>query len=100
MANLGRSGEMKYVDIDGTVYVLYPVTLRENILGMEDVDTHVESKENPHEVTPEQIKAVPLTAAGLTALMSKGPMVMTENVHYGTEFPANAVKGQLFLKKV
>ena len=80
MAAYIKDGHLTYVDENGDVYILMPVTKLENIEGN---DTLVKK-----------------TAAGLAELLAAGPIVLTEGKDYGREFPENAVKGQLFLKKV
>lgn len=92
-------GRLVYIDPEGNEHVLMPVTEKSLVSGMEDINSHLNNTDNPHHTTPEAIGAVPLTEAGLIALLSKGPVVLTEQ-HYGSSFPENPVKGQLFFKKV
>ena len=62
MAILEKNGLLKYKDAAGNITILYPVTTKENVDGMEDIDEHLLDKENPHEVTAEQVGAIALPA--------------------------------------
>lgn len=44
-------------DASGNKALLYPITKKDCVDGMEDIDAHIESQDNPHNVTPEQIGA-------------------------------------------
>ena len=57
MATAEKSGPLKYKSQSGDVTIFYPVTLKENVTGMEDIDAHLVDKNNPHQVTAEQIGA-------------------------------------------
>jgi len=51
------SGIMKYKDAAGNTYLMMPVTKKENVDGMEDIDAHLTNENNPHKVTAEQVGA-------------------------------------------
>ena len=57
MATAEKSGPLKYKNQSGDVTIFYPVTLKENVTGMEDIDAHLVDKNNPHQVTAEQVGA-------------------------------------------
>ena len=57
MATVEKSGPIKYKNQSGDVTIFYPVTLKENVTGMEDIDSHLVDRNNPHQVTAEQIGA-------------------------------------------
>ena len=57
MATVEKSGPLKYKNQSGNVTIFYPVTLKENVTGMEGIDAHLVDKNNPHQVTAEQIGA-------------------------------------------
>ena len=57
MATAEKSGPLKYKNQSGDVTIFYPVTLKENVTGMEGIDAHLVDKNNPHQVTAEQIGA-------------------------------------------
>ena len=57
MATVEKSGPLKYKNQSGDVTIFYPVTLKENVTGMEGIDSHLVDKNNPHQVTAEQIGA-------------------------------------------
>ena len=57
MATAEKSGPLKYKNQSGDVTIFYPVTLKENVTGMEGIDAHLVNKNNPHQVTAEQIGA-------------------------------------------
>lgn len=58
MAVVETSGIIKAKDSSGNIVFLYPMTLKDNVSGMEDVDAHLTDTSNPHNVTAEQIGAV------------------------------------------
>ena len=57
MATAEKSGPLKYKNQSGDVTIFYPVTLKENVTGMEGIDAHLVNKNNPHQVTAEQVGA-------------------------------------------
>ena len=57
MATAEKSGPLKYKNQNGDVTIFYPVTLKENVTGMEGIDAHLVDKNNPHQVTAEQVGA-------------------------------------------
>lgn len=58
MAVIDASGLMKFKDASGNIYVLYPITNRDNITGLEYVDEHIADTSNPHETTADQVGAI------------------------------------------
>ena len=52
-------GVLTYKDKDGNLHKMHPVTHKESIRGMEPVDNHIANTNNPHQVNPEQIGAIP-----------------------------------------
>ena len=44
MALIEQSGLMKHKDADGNVYLLYPITTKENVDGLENIDAHLEDR--------------------------------------------------------
>ena len=71
MAVTEVSGLMKYKDADGNVYLMLPITTKENVDGMEEIDAHLVDTNNPHGVTAEQIGADPSGAAAQALADSK-----------------------------
>ena len=57
MATAEKSGPLKYKNQSGDVTIFYPITLKENVTGMEGIDAHLVDKNNPHQVTAEQVGA-------------------------------------------
>ena len=57
MATAEKSGPLKYKNQSGDVTIFYPVTLKENVAGMEGIDAHLVDRNNPHQVTAEQVGA-------------------------------------------
>lgn len=45
MALIEQSGLIKHKDTDGNVYLLYPITTKENVDGLENIDGHLENSE-------------------------------------------------------
>lgn len=67
MSIIEATGTIKYKDSNGNLTFFYPTTLKDNVSGMEEIDTHISSTSNPHNVTAAQIGAVssiPVTATG------------------------------------
>jgi len=61
MATFENKGRLTYKDTNGDLHRLYPVTQKECIEGMEEIDAHLVDQNNPHNVKVEQIGAVPET---------------------------------------
>lgn len=107
MAVIEKSGLMKYKDAAGNVYLLYPVTTKDNIDGMEELDAHIVNTDNPHETTPGQIGAMAnkgvttegdgaaytATVEGITELKTGVSFVMIPNVVSTTSSPTLNVNG-------
>lgn len=68
--------------------------------SVEALDNHIEDKNNPHEVTAEQIGALPIAGGSMENTLTLNGIVLTEGVDYGTDDPAGGVLGQLYFKKV
>lgn len=64
MAITEQNGLMIFKDAEGNKVILYPVTKKELVDGMEDVDAHLLNKDNPHGITTEKIGAIPLPDGG------------------------------------
>ena len=58
MSVIDTSGLMKFKDKDGNVYILHPVTKKDNVVGLEYVDEHVNDNTNPHATTSDQVGAI------------------------------------------
>ena len=56
MATFENNGVLAYKDENGDKHLLYPVTKKDCVDGMEDVDAHLADQDNPHNVTAEQVK--------------------------------------------
>lgn len=67
MAVLEKNGLLTYKDTAGNKTLLYPITKKECVDGMEDIDAHLENQQNPHGVTAEQAGAIPVPATPGTA---------------------------------
>ena len=71
-----------------------------NYVLTEDFNNHIEDKNNPHEVTVEQIGALPITGGIMEDALTLNGVVLTEGVDYGYGDPGDGVLGQLYFKKV
>lgn len=58
MAVVETSGIIKHKDSNGNMVFFYPTTLKDNVSGMEEIDNHLTSEDNPHKVTAEQVGAL------------------------------------------
>lgn len=60
MSVFEEKGCLTYKDKNGDLYRLYPQTKKECIEGLEDIDSHLLNSDNPHNVDPAQIGAIPV----------------------------------------
>lgn len=67
MAVVETSGIIKHKDSSGNMVFFYPITLKDNVSGMEDIDNHLTDQNNPHNVTAEQVGALSSTPAEMTS---------------------------------
>ena len=67
---------------------------------LDAVDAHVNDKTNPHEVTTEQIGALPIAGGTMEGTLNLNGIVLTAGVDYGVGDPSGGVLGQLYFKKV
>ena len=67
MSVFEEKGVITYKNKDGDLYCLYPVTKIECVEGMESVGSHIASTQNPHQVDPEQIGAIPVESVATVA---------------------------------
>lgn len=58
MSVIDTSGLMKFKDESGNIYILYPVTKKDNVIGLEYIDEHVNDNANPHATTSDQVGAI------------------------------------------
>ena len=58
MSVIDTSGLMKFKDKAGNVYILHPVTKKDNVVGLEYIDEHVNDNANPHATTSDQVGAI------------------------------------------
>ena len=65
MAVIEKSGFLKYKDAQGNTNLMYPITTKDNVDGMDEIDAHVASQDNPHNVTADQIGAISYSAQSL-----------------------------------
>ena len=71
-----------------------------NYVSTEALDNHIEDKNNPHEVTAEQVGAMPITGGVMENTLTVKGIVLTEGIDYGSGDPVGGVLGQLYFKKV
>lgn len=67
MAVVETSGIIKSRDSSGNIVFFYPMTLKDNVSGMEDVDAHLTDTGNPHNITAEQIGALSSAPVDMTS---------------------------------
>lgn len=65
-----------------------------------DIDNHVANKDNPHDVTTEQIGALSISGGAMEGALIVSGIILTEGVDYGPDDPNGGVIGQLYFKKV
>lgn len=73
-----------------------------NYVSTEVFNDHIENKSNPnpHNVTAEQVGALPITGGIMENTLTLNGVVLTEGIDYGSGDPGDGVLGQLYFKKV
>lgn len=92
--------------INSSIYAVFErmwqhmLTKFKNCASAEALKEHIENESNPHDVTTEQIGALPITGGIMENTLTVRGVVLTEGVDYGTGDPSGGVLGQLYFKKV
>ena len=93
MATAEKSGPLKYKNQSGDVTIFYPVTLKENVTGMEGIDAHLVDKNNPHQVTAEQVGADASGSAAAVQTKLDAHTANKNNPHQVTAEQIGALSG-------
>ena len=93
MATAEKSGPLKYKNQSGDVTIFYPVTLKENVTGMEGIDAHLVDRNNPHQVTAEQIGADASGSAAAVQTKLDAHTANKNNPHQVTAEQIGALSG-------
>ena len=89
MATYEQSGILTFKNSSGDLYKMYPVTKKQNISGMDDIDAHIIDTNNPHNVTPDQIGAVssaPVTANSTNGIAYTATVTGIDSLYVGASF--------------
>lgn len=89
MATYEQSGVLTFKNRSGDLYRMYPVTKKQNISGMDDIDAHIIDTNNPHNVTPDQIGAVssaPVTANSTNGIAYTATVTGIDSLYVGASF--------------
>ena len=89
MATYEQSGILTFKNSSGDLYKMYPVTKKQNISGMDDIDAHIIDTNNPHNVTPDQIGAVssaPVTASSTNGIAYTATVTGIDSLYVGASF--------------
>lgn len=94
--------------LDSSIYAVFErmwqnvLAIYNNCVKTEVFDQHTSNMENPnpHEVTAEQVGALPITGGIMEDVLTVKGLVLTEGVDYGSDDPGDGVLGQLYFKKV
>ena len=89
MATYEQSGILTFKNSSGDLYKMYPVTKKQNISGMDDIDAHIVDTNNPHNVTPDQIGAVssaPVTASSTNGIAYTATVNGIDSLYAGASF--------------
>ena len=84
-----QSGILTFKNSSGDLYKMYPVTKKQNISGMDDIDAHIIDTNNPHNVTPDQIGAVssaPVTASSTNGIAYTATVNGIDSLYAGASF--------------
>ena len=76
------------------------VTKFNNCASTEVLYDHTDNTNNPHNVTVEQIGALPIAGGIMEDTITLNGVVLTEGIDYGSGDPSGGVVGQLYFKKV
>ena len=71
-----------------------------NCVPTETFDNHTENKSNPHDVTAEQVGALPISGGVMENTLRLKGIALTSGIDYGPGDPGDGVLGQLYFKKV
>lgn len=71
-----------------------------NYVSIEVFNNHIDNMENPHNVTAEQVGALPITGGIMENTLTLNGVILTEGIDYGSGDPGDGVLGQLYFKKV
>ena len=63
-------------------------------------DDHTSNNQNPHEVTADQVGALPIAGGTMEGTLTTNGIILTEGIDYGTGDPSDGTLGQLYFKKV
>lgn len=89
MATYEQSGILTFKNRSGDLYKMYPVTKKQNISGMDDIDAHIIDTNNPHNVTPDQIGALssaPVTASSTNGIAYTATVNGIDSLYAGASF--------------
>ena len=89
MATYEQSGVLTFKNRSGDLYRMYPITKKQNISGMDDIDAHIIDTNNPHNVTPDQIGAVssaPVTANSTNGIAYTATVTGIDSLYVGASF--------------
>ena len=89
MATYEQSGVLTFKNRSGDLYRMYPITKKQNISGMDDIDAHIIDTNNPHNVTPDQIGAVssaPVTANSTNGIAYTATVNGIDSLYVGASF--------------
>ena len=89
MATYEQSGILTFKNSSGDLYRMYPITKKQNISGMDDIDAHIIDTNNPHNVTPDQIGAVssaPVTASSTNGIAYTATVTGIDSLYVGASF--------------
>lgn len=89
MATYEQSGILTFKNSSGDLYKMYPVTKKQNISGMDDIDAHIIDTNNPHNVTPDQIGAAsstPVTATSTDGVAYTATVNGIDSLYAGASF--------------
>ena len=71
-----------------------------NCVSNDVFETHTSNTENPHEVTAEQVGALPTTGGVMEGAVTLNGIILTEGIDYGAGDPGGGTLGQIYFKKV
>ena len=89
MATYEQSGILTFKNDSGDLYRMYPVTKKENVSGMDDIDAHIIDTNNPHNVTAAQIGAAsstPVTASSTNGIDYTATVNGINSLYVGASF--------------
>ena len=90
-----------FVNMSGHTFTNLPAPKNSSEPANKDyVDSHINNKGNPHDITASQIGALPMSGGTVSGNMTFNGMLILGSLNSGSSLPTAGIKGRIFFKKV